>query len=178
MRLSARPETVNFVHKETVKNFILSSTRFERSQWPGLHCLIWKNDKTLRVGTGNYWTMTTSDLYVDGDPDIPVPIWGPAAITAIADFFLLAQDPEIIEAIENMIEGMRTQAQEGVRTATAYSHAGRPIRKIALHTKELKEAGLYNVAPEGEPEDLRWRDHEGRSVDINETGTAWIVMEI
>jgi hypothetical protein len=130
------------------------------------------------VGTGNYWTITTSEIYVDSDPDIPVPLWAPAALMAIAGFFKLEEDPEIIEGIEQMIEGIRTQAQEGVRTATAYSYAGRPIRKIALHTKELKEAGLYNVAPEGEPEDLRWRDHEGRSVDINESGTAWIVIEL
>jgi hypothetical protein len=180
MILTAYAESVEPTMLNNIKGFILGCCRFEYSSWPASSyvCVIWKNNVACRVAAGASWSFSGSNVYLDSNPEINPPTWAPVALKCVAEFYRLNEDPEVVTAIDGMIETMRRRMQESSERATASSSRSRPVRKVALHNRELRELGYYNVAPPGESERMEWRDHEGNPHEIDEAGEEWTVMEI
>jgi hypothetical protein len=170
------PSTVNQGTKDAIKDYILKASRNEEVRFPSnLVCYIWFDGDPIRVVRGSYYEHLGSEIYMSHLTDRATPEWVPGALSAVAQFFGVGSDPEIIQAIIKMAIEISAGLYGSITANLAQTFGGLQLTHLAINSKEGLLAGEYPPEVEGDPS--VWRlAISGEVVNINEPD--WIAFSL
>jgi hypothetical protein len=173
------PARVESRIKEKVKDYILKTSRNEEARWPGPHCTVWNcsTGQPINVMAGSYYSINDMEIYLRHNPNGEVPTWVPGALSAVAEFFGILEDPEINEAIIKIAINIAIGLFKSIQNSLAQTFNGAPITHLAINSRENLIAGQYPPSandPDGLP---TWRLHlSGEFVTVD--GPDWISFRL
>jgi len=165
------PERIDLRTKEKVKEYIIKTSRNQEARWPGVYCTIWNHDKgiSISVMAGSYYSNSDTEIYLRHNPGGEVPNWVPGALSAVAEFFGILQDPEVNQAIITVAINIAVGLFKPLQANVAQTFGGIPVVRLAINSRDHLLAGEYPPSeddPEGVP---IWRLHlSGEPVNIDD----------
>lgn len=170
------PEKEEFNKDELthVRTWIGEAATGKKKAWPGYALAIRVNGRGRYVTSG-VWECRDGDnyLYVGNGTGTPVPLWAPSALMAIARFYHLEDDKELVGKVHEMLATIIAKDILPVVTDLAIGFNGNSVTEIAVNKKERIFAGRY---PDEKGNPGPWRLLTGEIVEINDKD--WIVMKM
>jgi hypothetical protein len=174
------PETLNRRIKDRVKDFILNVSRDENANLPSsFYCAIQGGDKLISVHPGSTWSISDDIIYLGHMKGYSIPIEVPSILSAIAQFLGIGSDPEINEAIINILIGIMSGGFNSIRRNLAQTLRGTPLTHLSVNFENGLIAALYPPDPL-EPDGLpTWRlPFTAEPIDVEKEGWTPISLQV
>lgn len=168
-----RKEELDNIELTHVRSWILAQAAGEKKAWPGFQAVIRINGKGRYISGGTWEIREGADHIYVGNGGIPTPLWAPSCLMAIARFYRLEDEPDLVKAVQNMLVTIVARDVTPAMTDLAAGYNGSPIIEIAVNKKERKFVGRY-PDEEGNPGPYRYLS--GEVADV--TGDDWVKLQM
>ena len=165
MRIQVFPQRaeVDPEEQKKVKEFLLKSLKHEAANWPdNIHCTIFIDGKTMRVVRGSDYQIYSKDVYVGHGSTNPPPHWVPGVLSAIAFFFRLEADQDLVQLSIELLAKVLADAIRPYQTLLAQSFNGRELSEIAIDSETRTLLAKLPPLEEGGPD--RWMAQNGEEM--------------
>lgn len=162
-----------------VRDFIIGVSRDEPASWRAGHATVIVNGVSYRTIKGATYERrdTPSDpiFYLAHAPDVPRPDWLTGVLSALAQYYNIDQEPEIVDAITKIaIQASINQFSSIPGTYLAATFSGAPITDVAIKKGSGLLAALCPPEIEGEPKVWRLRE----TGEVVYPDNDWVVFSI
>lgn len=158
MRIQVFPQQGDIDPEEQrrVREFLVKSFKHEAANWPeNIHCTLFVDGKSARVVRGsNYQLYNGKDLYVGHTATEPPPPWVPGVLIAIAFFFQLNSDPEIIGLSVDLLARVLSDAIRPYQRLLAQAFNGMALEELAIDAETKVILAKFPALEIGAPD--RW----------------------
>src|SRR6266545_279425 len=153
-------EEIDPTEKAHVESWLVATAVGKNVTWPGFPLCLRVNGKSRYVTHGS-WECREGDknIYVSNGPGVRAPVWAPSCMMAIARYYRLDKNRELVGKIHTMLATIVAKEVIPVMTEVAEDYNGNPIIEIAVHKEKKLLAGKF---PGGE-----FRHLSGEIVEIN-----------
>lgn len=127
-----------------IRNWLEGTAAGKKVNWPGFPLCLRVNKKSRIVQSG-VWECREDDqyLYVGNGTGVAVPLWAPSCMMAIARYYRLDEDKELVAKIHKLLAEIVARDVIPVMHEIAEDFHGNPIIEIAVHTKDKILAGKW-----------------------------------
>lgn len=169
--------------KDHVKTFILNACRNISARWPNYQCEIYREDKEGNetgvhvTGSSSGYSRYDTEVYLRHDPGVDTPPWVPGVLSAVAQYFGIGNDPEVVQGILEMALKIASGLFESTKREIAESFGGIALTHIAINHKSNIIAGQYPANPDDPNSRPFWAlPLSGEEVEVSDPD--WTVISI
>lgn len=157
-----------------VRAFISDQAQGKKKSWPNFPVVLRVNGKG-RFVQGGVWELPTgsNNIFVGNEKGANTPLWAPSALMAIARYYHLETDVQLVKLIHEMLATIVAREIVPVMTDVAVGYNGAPVTEIAVNRKERIFVGRY---PDADGNPGPFRHLTGEIAEINTKD--WVVLKM
>lgn len=167
-------EEIDATEVAHVRGWLSDTAQGKKKAWPNFPVVLRVNGKGRFVQQG-VWECppNSNNLFVGNEKGVQTPLWAPSAMMAIARYYRLDTDIELVKLIHEMLATIVAREVVPVMTELAVGYNGAPVTEIAVNKKERIFVGKY-PGPDGK--EGVFRHLSGEIAEIN--ATDWVILRM